>query len=250
MIWIYLSPHFDDIALSCGGLVWEQAQQGDAVAVWTICGGSPTPGVPYSAFVELLHARWNSGPEAVLVRQAEDIASCQAMGASWRHFPLADCIYRTGSARQPLYASEESLWGEISVEELPLIQALAQTFRQEIPAEVQVVCPLSLGDHVDHKLVRAAAEQTGQQLIYYADYPYIRKPEARQRLAELLSAGWQALPFAVSRAGLSAWHASVAAHRSQVRTFWPTREEMEQALESYWQAQQQGVALYTPPVMR
>lgn len=246
MIWIYLSPHFDDIALSCGGLVWEQAQQGDAVAVWTICGGSPLPGQPFSPFAQLLHDRWNKGPEAVRVRQAEDIASCQAMGASWRHFPLADCIYRTGRAGQALYPSEESLWGAISVEELPLIQVLAEDLRQEIPAGAQVVCPLSLGDHVDHKLVRAAAEQSGRPLVYYADYPYVSKPEVQQCLAALYADGWQALHFNVSRGGLSAWQASVAAHHSQVSSFWSTSEEMKQAMESYWQAQQQGVDFLSP----
>lgn len=248
MLWIYLSPHFDDVALSCGGMVWEQVQQGDAVAVWTICGGSPAPGQPYSAFAQHLHARWETGLEAVPVRQAEDIASCQVMGASWRHFPLADCIYRTSQDGQPLYPSEESLWGEISPEELPLIQSLAQTFRQDIPAQAQIVCPLSLGDHVDHKLVRAAAEQTAHQLFYYADYPYAIKPETQPRLAALLASSWERLPFTVSCTGLSAWQDAVAAHRSQISSFWSRLEEMRQALESYWQAQGEAVVLLSPPL--
>lgn len=240
---VYLSPHFDDVALSCGGLVWEQVQRGDAVTVWTICGGNPAPDQPYSAFAQLLHERWNSGPEAVTVRRAEDIASCQTMGASWRHFPLTDCIYRTGLAGQHLYPSEESLWGALHEEDLPLIQALAQTMRQEIPADAQIVSPLTLGDHVDHKLVRAAAEQTGRHLVYYADYPYATKPESQVRLAALYAAGWEALPGAVSRAGLVAWQAAVAAHRSQISTFWKDLAEMAGAMEAYWQAQGEAVTL-------
>lgn len=247
MIWIYLSPHFDDIALSCGGLVWEQAQRGDTVSIWTVCGSSPSPNQPFSDFANQLHARWGSGPEAVQLRQAEDIASCQTLGAGWRHFPVTDCIYRTGAAGQALYPSEESLNGGLSDEDLPLVQALADTFRQELPVEAQIVCPLTLGEHVDHCLVRAAAEQTGRQLVYYADYPYTLKPEAQRRLADLHAAGWRSLPNAVSCAGLSAWQEAVAAHRSQISTFWSSPQAMRQAMEAYWQAQGEGVTLLAPP---
>ena len=247
--WIYLSPHYDDIALSCGGLVWEQSQQGDAVSVWTICGGAPVPGQLFSAFAELLHARWESGPEAVVVRQAEDAASCRVMGAARRNFPWLDCIYRTSSAGQPLYTSEEALWGEIHPEEQALIEQLVQTFGQEIPPEAQIVCPLALGDHLDHRLVRAAAEQTGRPLLYYPDYPYVVRSEPQRHLQALQDAGWQTHHYPVSGAGLSAWQEAVAAHRSQISTFWNSLEGMKQAMEAYWQLRGEGVTLLAPPLV-
>ncbi|MBN2499463.1 MAG: PIG-L family deacetylase, partial [Anaerolineales bacterium] len=55
---IYLSPHLDDVALSCGGLVWEQAQAGMAVEVWSVCAGDPPPG-ELSEYARSLHARWD-----------------------------------------------------------------------------------------------------------------------------------------------------------------------------------------------
>jgi LmbE family N-acetylglucosaminyl deacetylase len=33
MRWIYLSPHFDDAVLSCGGLIFDQAQAGTPVEI-------------------------------------------------------------------------------------------------------------------------------------------------------------------------------------------------------------------------
>ena len=77
MHWIYLSPHFDDIALSCGGLVWHQVQAGDVVEIWTVCAAAPDPSQPFSPFAQSLHARWGTGPASVAARRAEDIASCQ-----------------------------------------------------------------------------------------------------------------------------------------------------------------------------
>ena len=38
MRWIYLSPHFDDAVLSCGGLIWEQTHSGDLRAVQELLG--------------------------------------------------------------------------------------------------------------------------------------------------------------------------------------------------------------------
>ena len=94
MIWIFLSPHFDDAALSCGGLAWEQAQQGDRVEIWTVCSGSP-PDLPLPPFARQLHARWGTGgPETVERRRLEDEEACRRLGALARYFDVPDCIYR------------------------------------------------------------------------------------------------------------------------------------------------------------
>ena len=117
MTWIYLSPHFDDVALSCGGLVWEQSQARENVQVWTICAGEVPPG-PLSPFAAELHARWEAGQNAPAERRVEDLAACRAMGAVHRHFDLPDCIYRRGLDQTThLYASEEAIFGPIHPEE-------------------------------------------------------------------------------------------------------------------------------------
>src|SRR5512147_1498099 len=108
MEWIYLSPHFDDVALSCGALVWEQATAGHTVNIWTVCAGDQPPG-PLSPFAKKLHQRWETGGDAVYLRRREDIQSCAQMGAAYRHFSIPDCIYRGSS--EPFYNSEEALFG-------------------------------------------------------------------------------------------------------------------------------------------
>ena len=35
-----------------------------------------------------------------------------------------------------------------------------------------VLAPLGVGGHVDHVLVRTAAEQSGNRVVYYSDFPY------------------------------------------------------------------------------
>ena len=41
MRWIYISPHLDDAVLSAGGLLYDQAQKGIPVEIWTVVCGYP-----------------------------------------------------------------------------------------------------------------------------------------------------------------------------------------------------------------
>ncbi len=228
MEWIYISPHLDDAALSCGGLIWEQAAAGQTTSVWTICAGDPPSG-PLSPFAEHIHERWETGREAVSQRREEDIRSCVQMRAAYRHFSIPDCIYRGSS--EPFYNTEESLFGSIHPDEERLIVGLSEELGRLIPLEAHVVCPLSIGGHVDHQLARAAVEKIGQRLWYYADVPYIwgRMDE----LTKLEQEGWLFERFTVSDTGLRAWEAAITEYRTQISTFWKDTAEMCAAIEAY-----------------
>jgi LmbE family N-acetylglucosaminyl deacetylase len=259
MEWVYLSPHLDDVALSCGGLVKERTLEGDRVAVWTICAGDP-PAQFVSEFAESLHERWQIDQEPGDLRRSEDIASCLAMGAAYRHFTLPDCIYRLGPANTPqaglpLYTSEESLWQPPHEAESDLLTELTQELRREFTTDCQVVCPLTLGGHVDHRLTRQAAEAAGSRLWYYADYPYALKSE--ESLDKLRQSGWQETVFPVSEAGLQGWIQSIAEHRSQISTFWhqdherriPALDLMKDSVRHYCESQG-GVRLWQAPSLQ
>jgi LmbE family N-acetylglucosaminyl deacetylase len=241
--WIYLSPHPDDVALSCGGLVWEQVGAGAQVEIWTICAADPPPG-ELSPFAQTLHARWETGSDAFKQRRLEDQVSCQALGAGWRHFQLSDCIYRRSSQDIPLYASNEAIMGTLHPEESSLIDRLAAQIAGGIPDGAQLVSPLAIGGHVDHRLTRAAAEHTGLGLVYYADYPYVQwRPQA---IDDLLGQQWFGELFPVSPPALEAWQASIAAHRSQISSFWPDLPAMQADIEAYCR-RWQGVKLWQAP---
>jgi len=240
MEWIYLSPHLDDAALSMGGLIWEQVQAGDSVLVWTICAGDPPPGA-FSDFAESLHERWGVGREAIDIRRSEDQESCLRLGAEPHHFSLPDCIYRRSpKTGTHLYDSEESLWFDVHPDELARTQKLAQQLQSLLPfSDARVVCPLALGDHVDHRLTRAAAEQIQTPLVYYADYPYVLDVDIASVTGDLKSSVSTLSPEAIN-----AWQQAVAAHQSQISTFWGSLAEMRTAIQSYYD-QMDGVWLWT-----
>lgn len=243
MNWIYLSPHFDDVVYSCGGMIWEQGRSGQAVEVWTVCAGGPAAGAELSGFACQLHARWQTGQEAVSVRLAEDEAAVGLLGAGSRYWDLPDCIYRRLPGGGWLVNGEEDLWRPVHPEEQGLVDRLADWLAAGLQSarslkDTRLVSPLTLGNHVDHFLTRAAAEkaarQAGISLWYYPDYPYSAKADAAQ--AGKLGQGWQEFCQPVSRPALAAWQEAAARYESQISTFWPGRAELDAALEVYWQA--------------
>jgi LmbE family N-acetylglucosaminyl deacetylase len=239
MDWIYLSPHLDDVALSVGGLLWEQSQAGEHVAVWTICAGDPPPGV-FSPFAQTLHARWETGAESMPIRRSEDIESCRLLGVEHLHFNIPDCIYRRSpKSGKHLYDSEESLWISVHPDEEELVHRISADMAEKLPQGARLVCPLTLGNHVDHRLTRMATERLKQPLWFYADYPYVLETINQQNLTK-----YQSAHFPISPQALLAWQKAVAAHRSQISTFWTDPDEMRQAIVIYSQSMD-GIKLYT-----
>lgn len=234
MQWIFLSPHLDDAALSCGGLIAERTRIGDPAEIWTICAGDPPPG-PLPAFAQSLHKRWGTRRNAAVVRRSEDQQSCQQLGAAARHFAIADCIYRrVPPAGDPLIIDNDDLFQPLPNSQRWLVDSLRDQLANALPRNSLVVSPLALGNHIDHQLVRRAAEQLGRPLLYYADFPYT--VQSNSALAQSIHPGWQTFTQTISPGGLRTWQEAVAAHRSQINTFWISVSEMEAAIQSYYEA--------------
>lgn len=247
MRWVYLSPHFDDVVLSCGGMVWEQVRTGQIVEVWTVCAGSPDPQEPLSDYAQTLHRRWQTGPYAVPARRAEDDAALKQLGAVARYWTLPDAIYRRLPDQTWLVNGENELWQPLHPQEQPVLEQLVQWCVRVMGASDILVSPLSLGNHVDHRLTRAAAErvavQVGCDLLYYPDYPYVAKPEVDW--SGKIGEGWQKICQTISPEALHAWQEAVACYTSQMSTFFKDRADLDTSLENYLQAGG-GACLWRP----
>jgi LmbE family N-acetylglucosaminyl deacetylase len=247
--WIFLSPHFDDIALSCGGLIWELTNTGNEVQVWTICAGK-APVENLSPFAQSLHDRWDTREEGPEQRRLEDITSNQILGSNYLHFSIPDCIYRQRDG-QYLYDSEEDLFGSLHNNESDLVDTLALDLEKAAEGQsgpTTAVCPIGFGGHVDHRLTHLAAEKWQKRrpevdIWYYADFPYSLQEEGLQ--AKLENEGWKGRLFPISEEGIEVWIAAVAAHQSQISTFWPDMEAMRRSIIDYLDGMG-GVWLWKP----
>jgi LmbE family N-acetylglucosaminyl deacetylase len=232
MRWIYLSPHLDDAVLSAGGMIYEQTRSGIQVEIWTFMCGCPSV-AEYSPFAKLLHAQWgfSSAGEAVRERRVEDRTAAAILGAETVHFDFLDCIYRRGPRGEWLYSN-------IAVpphrDDAGLPALMAEDISARLEPDDVLVCQLSIGSHVDHVLVRQAAEHLGRSLVYTIDIPYFfhKRYELEQK-----TVGMKESVHSVTEAGLRSWQEAVLAYKSQVPTLgdaFDNPEKVRESLQRYW----------------
>ena len=238
---VFLAPHPDDAVLSCGGWIYQLAQNGERPIVITIFGGDRSEGAPLSDFARTLQERWQLVDDAPARRRDEDRAACDRLGCYLIHLPFADAVYRADEYGQPLYASEEAIFG--AIREASIIDRVAEALRPRVRkvSNARLVIPLTAGLHVDHVITRLAAERLNEDALYYEDYPYAEQPERMTHVWG--SAAGAAAEWASESIGLSedALHAKIEAflcHRSQISTFYRDDAEVQKRMRAY--AQQVG----------
>lgn len=238
MRYIYLSPHLDDAVLSAGGLIYEQSRSGIPVEIWSFMCGFP-PDDDLSPLAQSLHYQWGTttAEETIRVRRAEDARAGEIIGAKTFHFDFLDCIYRRGK-------DGEWLYGDVFVPsheaEADLPAQIAQVMVAWLKPDDMVICQLAVGSHVDHVLVRKAAEMLGRPLMFDADIPYLLnhpnelEPKTARMKESLLT---------VSEAGFGSWLEAAETYASQLSTLFESRDEMQGRLRGYW-SERGGIRLW------
>ncbi len=149
---LFLSPHFDDAIGSCGGTIGRLVSLGYHVRILTAFGGDERQ--PFSMPAAVLHAEWKL-EQPVRQRRLEDVSACRVLGCERSFLDFPDAIYRQNAHGNHLYPTFESLRGPISPEDSSLAERLVAAVKGQLGQEDTVVyCPLGIGAHVDHALVR------------------------------------------------------------------------------------------------
>jgi LmbE family N-acetylglucosaminyl deacetylase len=182
---MYLSPHLDDAALSCGGSIAAQRAAGKRVLVVTLCTAAPAPDMHFSDLALEFHRKWGLAPaEVVAARLQEERRALEILGADSYWAGMFDAIYRYPQA----YNTRGSLFNMPAPAD-PLLPALHQfigDLRERAPGAT-FYAPFGVGSHVDHLITHAAARDVlGDGLLFYEDLPYAARPGVLdQRLAAL-----------------------------------------------------------------
>jgi LmbE family N-acetylglucosaminyl deacetylase len=228
--WIFLSPHFDDVALSCGGLVWDLVNQGNQVEIWTVMAGYP-PDENFSPFAQQNHRTWGkSGREAIDMRKEEDRAACEILGAVLHHLHWPDVIYRRQEDLEtPVVSNNDELFN--NPPEPTLVDEIVHYLTKQVPSEVTLVLPMGLGGHLDHRVVVHAGTRLPRVDFYYADYPYILKSFDSPLLKK---DEFQRVPQYLSKEALEAWQEAILCYRSQLSWFWRDDDEERLSLHNYF----------------
>jgi LmbE family N-acetylglucosaminyl deacetylase len=185
---LFLSPHLDDVVLSCGATIARLKQQGETVIILTVMAGEPPEAVPDTPVVRALREKFEGVNKAVVTQKAEHAHAAMCLGVQVYHLSLLDSAFRTAPALDgpmSLYPSEDSQRGVVHPADDAKIRLLSTPL--PFPGKVtSVYAPLACGNNVDHQLVRdwglvLGGPNVGPALRFYGDYPDVRNKELLDR---------------------------------------------------------------------
>lgn len=185
---VFLAPHYDDVALSCGGTVAALSDQGLRPVIVTCFGGEPEgPLTPFAAFQ---HRRWALDDDQVIqARQAEEREAATILGAESFWLPLPEAIYR-----DERYSTDEQLFGAPHPDDASIVPLLQAVLTAELQARgitpAWFAVPLGIGNHVDHQHVRAvgyALRRQGWAVWAYEDTPYVLSERGQLDIARAIA---------------------------------------------------------------
>ena len=209
---LFISPHLDDVAFSCGGTFATLAQAGWQCVLLTVF----TRSVPHpTGFALACQTDKGLSPEVdyLALRRAEDTEAARHLGATAvRWLDLPEAPHRGYHSPAALFADllpTDDIGPELTA---LLAAAIAETAPQ------LVFAPQGLGQHVDHRQVMQAVRDVVPltvPVLWYRDTPYIiRQPEAQP--APELPAGLAEVALPLSEAALAAKVAASQAYASQI----------------------------------
>lgn len=175
---VILSPHLDDAALSCGGLL--HALQGRvSTLVVSICCGNPPRVATGDGAGRSQMRRGHVNPR---FRRREDIAAMHSVNADFVHLSFPDGVYRRSPLTGKLiYRSAREHWTSPRVDDMAHVEELYLVLRRICLdlGRILLLSPMGIGHHVDHQIAAQVAVRlalAGASLLFYEDFPYVVDP--------------------------------------------------------------------------
>lgn len=252
---VFLSPHLDDVVLSCGATVAKLRQQGERVVILTVMAGDPPDPVPDTPAVRALRAAPADVNQAMMQRRLEDAQAATCLGVQVYHLALLDSAFRTAPALgglTPLYPTPESQVGPVH----PMDDLRVRLLATPLPFAERIKClyaPISAGNDVDHQLVRdwalvLSGPLSAPELCFYGEFPDVLARPAQETALRYFGSMTPALSltaetFPVTRTELQMKLSAIACYMSEVRPMqWDNRAAMENRMIEWMQASGGGTS--------
>lgn len=232
---LFISPHLDDVAFSCGGTLIDLVQRGWHTALCTIFTRSvPDP----QGFALACQTDKGIAPDVdyMALRRAEDEQFAKIAGVTeLLHLPHAEAPHRGYNVAPELFVGvheDDQIWEHL-VDDLRRVDAAY--------APDLIFAPQGLGNHVDHlQAIRAVlAADLASRTCWYRDTPYIiRQPTANPSTL---------LPSDLHKQGISINHtleckiAGCCAYTTQIGFQFGGAAEVARKLRALHQREAKGV---------
>ena len=192
---LFVSPHLDDVVLSCGGLVHSLASCTSVTVITAFSEAGPPPHT-LAARSFLDQSGGLDAAELYARRRAEDVTALSRLGAKHVHLGLSDALFRrrgtrlgraTGRVVPELGHLYPTYWLDISRGRVARGDELSSRLlaagllaEAHLNSYAVVFSPLGVGNHVDHVIARDVAARVFPDTVYYAEYPYLVGNQADQ----------------------------------------------------------------------
>lgn len=197
----FISPHLDDAVFSTANVISHLIKNGVKVTVINVF-TKPSP-KPYTLSVRrfLSVCGYVNADELFIDRIAEDEKVLKEIGVDVINLGFVDALWRRKSNSivsklfakyipesdyvYPVYRLSIAL-GRIAKADSPLIGNVQDKLKSVIknPNISYVFCPIAIGKHVDHIIVRDLCNKTFDNVIYWADYPYSEESRIDAKFVE------------------------------------------------------------------
>jgi LmbE family N-acetylglucosaminyl deacetylase len=228
---IFISPHLDDVVLSCGEYLKKLSKTNENITVLTVFAGSQDPSL-FSDIAKKYHKKCGLDDDAVYSRREEDKNAMRYFNCKYIHLDILEILYRMDKFNKHKCKSEKDIFNRDIKGESDTIKKIIEEFENNITINEydNVYLPLSLGNHIDHVLTTYVMTKYLEEnfknlnIFYYEDVPYTYN---------LLKSEWKVEYLHESKAyimdiSLDEWEAKLEGiefYKSQVRALWESKEE-------------------------
>lgn len=217
------------------------AQRGTRVVVVTVFTADPPADLALSPLARNHHRAWEIGDAPFALRAAEDERAAELLRFEAVHLGLFDALYRADPAGRAFYQHDIVRVPVDPVDAAVTLPAICEAVRSRLAGvdAPRLVAPLAIGGHVDHVLVRQAAESLAAVPVtaYYEEFPYAWRGGAAALPAE---PGLHAAVAAIDIGDVEKRIDAIACYPSQIAGLFPSRGDIVR----------RGLADRLPPLAR
>lgn len=241
---LILSPHLDDAAFSLGPLLAQHSKNCHFIVATAFTKSVNLPSG--FALACQLDKGLSVNEDYMAIRKKEDAVWAEAIGAEVIYGELPEAPHRGYNSASELFGS---LHPEIDVRK-QLFEWITHLVYFYKP--LALLSPLSIGNHVDHILIRETAERFNNAEVpvyFYKDLPYAG--ESKNTLAQYYLQGNEEMHehfFGLHHESIEAAHIATNAYKTQIPFQFGDADQMRIKLENAWRGSLSLHSLNTHPI--
>lgn len=239
--YLFLSPHLDDVILSCGMYIHKLIQSNSKVIIATVFSGSIQPQY-LSPLARWFHSACKLGNNAMTVRRLEDKNVCKFIKADSIHLNLQECLYRKNANGSHRYLRESNIYNANLNKEKDTINKINLILKNKFKLNnfEKIYIPLGIGRHIDHLILREAVETLCtkgdiniRKVNYYEDIPYAcNNRDVNWKIK--LTKGLNYHSYNINEEEFNIYIKAISLYKSQVHMLWYNNTEMRRQLKNYF----------------